>query len=72
MLFEFTEKVSFNNASEASCVYILNGRKLIKNGKKDGPFWRVFENLKLAVIECYQIGLFFNSIKIGGKCQNKF
>ena len=28
-----TEKVSFNLASEASYVYILNGQKLIKNAK---------------------------------------
>ena len=42
------EKVSFNIASEASYVYILSGQKLLKNAK-NGPFWRVFENLKLAV-----------------------
>ena len=40
-------------ASEASYVYILSGQKLIKNAKND-PFWRVFENLKLAVKQCYQ------------------
>ena len=45
---KITEKVSFNIASEASYLYILSGQKLIKNGK-DGPFWRVFGNLKLAV-----------------------
>ena len=28
-------KVSFNIASEASYVYILSGRKLIKNAKKN-------------------------------------
>ena len=39
-MFEITEKVSFNNASKASYVFILSGQKLIKNG----PFWRVFEN----------------------------
>ena len=49
--------VSFNIASEASYVYILSGRKLIKNAK-NGPFWRVFENLKLAVKQCYQTGQF--------------
>ena len=51
------EKVSFNIASEASYVYILSGQKLIKNAK-NGPFWRVFENLKLAVKQCYQTGQF--------------
>ena len=52
---KITEKVSFNIASEAS--YILSGQKLIKNAK-NGPFWRVFENLKLAVKQCYQTGQF--------------
>ena len=39
---KIAEKVSFNIASEASYVYILNGQKLIKNDK-NCPFWRVFE-----------------------------
>ena len=42
---------------EASYVYILNGQKLIKNAK-NGPFWRVFENVKLAVKQCYQTSQF--------------
>ena len=42
-------------ASEASYVYILSGQKFIKYAKK-GPFWRVFENLKVAVKQCYQTG----------------
>ena len=54
---KITEKVSFNIASEASYVYILSGQKLIKNAK-NGPFWRIFENLKLAVKQCYQTGQF--------------
>ena len=54
---KITEKVSFNIASEASYVYILSGQKLIKNAK-NGPFWRVFENLKLVVEQCYQTGQF--------------
>ena len=54
---KITEKVSFNIASEASYFYILSGQKLIKNAK-NGPFWRVFENLKLAVKQCYQTGQF--------------
>ena len=52
---KITEKVSFDIASEASYIYILSGQKLIKNAK-NGPFWRVFENLKLAVKQCYQTG----------------
>ena len=54
---KITEKVSFNIASEASYVYILSGQKLIQNAK-NGQFWRVFENLKLAVKQCYQTGQF--------------
>ena len=54
---KITEKVSFNIASEASYIYILSGQKLIKKAK-NGPFWRVFENLKLAAKQCYQTGKF--------------
>ena len=54
---KITEKVSFNITSEASYGYILSGQKLIKNAK-NGPFWRVFENLKLAVKQSYQTGQF--------------
>ena len=54
---KITENVSFNMASQASYVYILSKQKLIKNAK-NGPFWRVFENQKLAVKQCYQIGHF--------------
>ena len=46
-----TEKVSINIASEAS------GQKLIKNAKSR-QFWRVLENIKLAVKQCYQTGQF--------------
>ena len=52
-----TEKVSFNIASEASYLYILSVQKLIKNAK-NCPFLQVFENLKLAVKQCYQAGQF--------------
>ena len=54
---KITEKVSYNIASEASYAYILSGLKLIKNAE-NGPFWRVFESLKLAVKQCYQTGQF--------------
>ena len=54
---KITEKVSFNIASKVRYVYILSGQKLIKNAK-NGSFWRVFANLKLAVKQCYQTGLF--------------
>ena len=36
---------------------------------KNGPFWRVFEKLKLAVKQCSR-QISFNKEKIGGKCQN--
>ena len=52
---KITEKVSFNIASEASYVYILTVQKLNENAK-NCPFWRVFENLELAVKQCYQKG----------------
>ena len=47
-------KIGLSNhiASEGSYVYILSGQKLIKNAK-NGPVWRVFENVKLAVKQCY-------------------
>ena len=51
------EKVSFNITSEASYVFIMSGQTLIKNAK-NGQFWRVFENLMLAVKQCYQTGHF--------------
>ena len=54
---KITEKVSFDIASEASYFYNLSGQKLIKNAK-NGPFLRVFENMKLAVKQCYQTGHF--------------
>ena len=51
------EKVSSNIASEASFIYILSGQKFIKSAK-NGPFWQVFENLKIAIKQCYQTGHF--------------
>jgi len=55
---KITEKVSFSISSEASYVYILNGQKLIKDAK-NCPFWRVFENLQLAVKQRYQTDHFY-------------
>ena len=52
-----TEKVRCNIASEASYVDNMSGQKFIKNAK-NGPFWRVFDNLNLAVKQCYQTGQF--------------
>ena len=53
-----SQKVSFNIASEASYVYILSGQKFVKNAE-NGPIWRFFENLKLAVKQKYQTGQFW-------------
>ena len=39
---KITEKVAFNIASEASCVYILSGQNFIQNAK-NGQFGRIFE-----------------------------
>ena len=44
-------------ASEASYLYNLDGHKFIKNAK-NGPFWRVFENLNLLVKQCDQTSHF--------------
>ena len=64
IVFKNCKKVAFNIAREVSYVYILSGQKFIKN-VKNVLFLRVFENLKLAVKQCYQTGI----TKIGGKCQ---
>ena len=43
-------------------------KSLLKSTKYD-QFWRVFENLKLAVKQCYQTGQ-ISRTKIGVKCRN--
>ena len=40
---------------EQRYIYVLSGQKLIENAKYV-QFWGVFENLKLAVKQCYQTG----------------
>ena len=61
---KITGKVSFYIASEASYVYIISGQKF-KNAK-NGPFWRVFENLKfLSNSVTRQVN--FNRTKFGEK-----
>ena len=64
---KITEKVSFNNASY---VFILSGQKLIRNAKK-GQFWRVFENLKFAVKQCYQTCQFSQDKKLLENAKNE-
>ena len=51
---KIAKKVAFNIASEASYVYILSGKKLMKNAKNG----QLFKNLKLEVKQCYQAGHF--------------
>ena len=54
---KITKIVAFKIASEASYVYILNGKKLIESAKKY-PFRRVFEKVRIVVKQCYQAGHF--------------
>ena len=67
-MFKITEKVSFNIASEASCVYILSGgQKLMKNAKI-GPSvlpdrsilrgQKLVENAKIEKFKCDIFGDF--------------
>ena len=63
---KITEKVSFNIKSEAS--YNLSGQKLLKNAK-NGPFWRVFEDLMLAENSVTR-QVNFDRTKIDGKWQS--
>ena len=53
---KITEKVS-HSTLRAKRAYSLSGQKLIKSAK-NGPFWRIFENLKLAAKQCYQTNKF--------------
>ena len=47
----------FNIVSEANYDYILSEQKFLKM-PKNGPIRRVFENVRLAVKQCYQTGQF--------------
>ena len=67
---KITEKVAFNIASEASYVYILSGQKFIKNAEKR-YIWRVFENLKFAVKQCYQTCQFSQDKKLLENAKNE-
>ena len=51
---KITEKVPIQHCERSELrLYILSGQKFIKNAK-NGHFWRVFENLKFQVKQCYQ------------------
>ena len=61
----------FKISSEASYVYILSGQKFIQNAKN--TFWRVFDNLKLPIKQCYQTEWSFIGQKLveNGKIQRQ-
>ena len=59
---KITGKISVKIASGASFC-ILSGQKCIENAK-NSKFWLDFENLKLAVKQCYQTGHFKKMPKI--------
>ena len=56
-VFENHRKSLLQHCERSELRLHLSGQKLIEN-VKNGPFWRVFENLKLAVTQCYQTGQF--------------
>ena len=56
-VFENHRKSLIQHCERSELRLHLSGQELIKNAK-NGPFWRVFENLKLAVKQCYQTGQF--------------
>ena len=54
-VFENQRKSLIQHCERSELRLHLSAQKFIKN-TKNGPFWRVFENLKLAVKQCYQTG----------------
>ena len=56
-VFENHTKSLIQHCERSELRLLSSGQKLIKNDK-NGPFRRVFENLKLAVKQCYQTGQF--------------
>ena len=56
-VFENHRKSLIQHCERSELCLHLSGQKLIKNAQ-NGQFWRVFENLKLAVKQCYQTGQF--------------
>ena len=66
---QITEKVSFNIASEASCVYILSGHKFIKMPKivHFGEFLKNYKSLRSDSVTRQDN---YNRTKIGGKLKN--
>ena len=54
-VFENHRKSLIQHCERSELRLHFSGQKLIKNAK-NGLFWRFFENLKLAVKQCYQTG----------------
>ena len=54
-VFENHRKSLIQHCERSKLRLHFSGQKLIKNAK-NCQFWRVFENLKLAVKQCYQTG----------------
>ena len=54
-VFETHRKSLIQHCERSELRLHFSGQKLIKNAK-NCQFWRVFENLKLAVKQCYQTG----------------
>ena len=63
-VFENCPKSCIQNYERSELRLHFKWKKFIKNAK-NGPFWRVFDNLKLAVKHCY----LFNRTKIGGNAK---
>ena len=66
MVFENHRKSLIQHCERSERRLHLSGQKLTRNAK-NSQFWRVCENLKLAVKQCYQTG---HKTKIGRKCRN--
>ena len=54
---EIPKCLQFLKITHKVALYVLSRQKFIKYAK-NGQFWRVFENLNLAVKQCYQTGHF--------------
>ena len=64
-VFENHRKSLIQHCERSELRLHLSGQKLTRNAK-NSLFWRVCENLKLAVKQCYQT---LKRTKIGEKCQ---
>ena len=56
-MFENRPESHIQHCERSELLLHFEWKKYIKNAK-NGPFWRVFESLKLAVKQCYQTGQF--------------